>query len=354
MNTEIDVANSRMHGWKRWLIRLVFWSVVVVALVFWAREVAIVVASMLLVLLIVYFWIVYKIKKWLKPLENMNLFPTEIHLLPAKHIEAHHGEEEQHNSETLLRFGFESIGFFTVDAMPGVNVHAFVHPEKSAYAAVYDEQSLGVWVDIVSEYRDGSYFTITTNKAVPDMERPPDKIVERYEGEDLGEMFTQFLEARPDGEWRPVSREGFAESVERYFAEEQAWQMERVDQEEEFARQLRESFLEASGWSAIEWDRKQHRVIFIHDHLGKDEVEELYMDGWHVDEGDDEEYDAMYDAEADRAKRLAKSLKPREAMAAMIEKTSGKGQFEKLLAIQSPVEADVYLTPEQPDDWDES
>ena len=119
------------------------------------------------------------------------------------------------------------------------------------------------------------------------------------------------------------------------------WTRERCDYREQLDRQLREEFLAWSGWSAIDWDRKQSRVVFIHDELRSHEVVDAYLSALHLE---DEHEHAR---EKQRAETLVQETTKTAALEKMIQESPHKVALEKLMELTTPVRANVYLSPEE-------
>ena len=62
----------------------------------------------------------------------------------------------------LLRAGFNELGSYSVDKMPGVLIRVLHHPQTYVAAHIYDHPRVGSWVEFVTRYSDGSSHTLTT------------------------------------------------------------------------------------------------------------------------------------------------------------------------------------------------
>jgi hypothetical protein len=336
-----------MPEWKKWLIRIVFWGVVVACIVLWPRGVGAVVAGLAVFALVVYWWIKRKIKKFLAPLQNLDLFPTEIKLKRQRRVKWHHGDTVKDCVRALTDLSFAEISCFTVDKTPDLNMFAFIKSAESMFAVVYDEEFQGVWVDLVIPFADGAYVTYTNTKHPEVFDRPPDKPIERFPDYDIQTLYQTFRQQCAPKQRRQISEDDFVRMFEEYFAQERAWQVENMEETEALEQSLQEAFLEEIGWSAIEWDRKQHRVVFIHDRKKKGELVDIYTSGLYLEDS------GQHNSEEERAKTLAAKMPARAAFAAMVEQMPAARGFTKLLELTSPIGADVYLLPEPPDGWDD-
>ena len=195
-------------------------------------------------------------------------------------------------------------------------------------------------VDFVTSFTDGSYVTYSTTTIAEGTERPPTMPIERFAGSSPIEVLEKLLKERPDKLRNTVSPEGFVPCIEGYVAKEAAWRQSQYERDEQRRQELEEAFLEQSGWSAIQWDRNQERVIFIHDELRPDEVADAYTECL-----EELEEDACR-REEHRAKRVAKSKPARQAFAELVGLAPESVVFEKLAELTNPVPVDVYMAPE--------
>lgn len=62
----------------------------------------------------------------------------------------------------LVRVGFNDLGTYSVDKMPGVLIRVLFQPQTYVAAHVYDHPRVGSWVEFAIRYTDGSSHTLTT------------------------------------------------------------------------------------------------------------------------------------------------------------------------------------------------
>ncbi len=331
-------AKRTMPTWKKWLIRVIFWGVIIGAIVAWPQGVGAVLAGGAILLLVLVLWIKYKIKKFLAPLQDLELFPESIKLTLQEKVSWNKADLVAAASEAIKASGFEPIGTFTINKSTNQFVEAFMNEKESAYAVVYDFPFTDVVVDYVSEFEDGSCFTCSNTQLPEILEYPSGRTVDRHPGMDAGPLYEEFVSARPDGPRMPVSADGFVARFEQYHAEVMAWNREQVDYREKLAQALHEEFLAQSNWSAIEWDRKQNRVVFVHDALPSREVVDMYVSALCLeDEGE-------FDREKKRAEALVKEATKTDAFERMIQESPHQVGLEKLMELTTPVRANVYLS----------
>ncbi len=333
------MSRRRLPAWLVWTIRAALLAVVVTALVYSPRGVMTVVAGILIAAVVIYWWLRRKFKKLIGPLADMDFFPDRIQLQLQKRAAWTHEEEASRQESALLELGYKSLGRFTIDKTPGVLLGGFHGTSPPSFAVINDWEHLDVNLDFVCRFEDGSYLTCTSSSVTEVLERPPHMPIVRLPEADphsLHERFVAEIGGRPVA---PLTPDEFTSLYETYHAEHQAWQLENAEQNEQLERAIRESFLESAGWSAIEWDRKRERVVFVHDSLQKWIVAETYLDAHDFD-------DDLYDREEVRAKEVCAELPPRRAFAALLESAPGGSGVSKLLELSEPVPVDAYLEPE--------
>lgn len=67
-------------------------------------------------------------------------------------------------TQPLLAGGFQDVGVFKVDKMPGVKVNLLVKTDDFIMASVYEHLQAGTWIELVSHYDNGDCATLTTMK----------------------------------------------------------------------------------------------------------------------------------------------------------------------------------------------
>jgi hypothetical protein len=328
--------------WKKWLVRLIFWGFIIFAIIKWPQGVGAVLAGGAILLLALIFWIKYKIRKWLKPLENFKLFYPELTLIGQEKVSWNHPEAMEKQIEELRTSGFRQIGSYKLQEMNAANIFAALNEKEAIYAAVYDLPRVDVMLDLVTIYEDNTTFTCSNSEIAGFLQRPPGKLVERHPGLGAEELLRELLKNRPDKPRLAVKPEDFVPRFERYHKELMEWQHIHAESVEKLNRELREEFLAKANWSAIEWDRKQNRVVIIHDQMPENEVVDAYR-SWLPDCGDEQE-----DGRNQQIENIAHESPRLAAFERMIREVPHHPPFEKIVELTSPVPACVYLSPERP------
>ncbi len=349
MTEERRARHRSLSGWRLWLLRAVLLAVVVTPAILWPKGLAITLSALLVTCLAVYWWIRYKIRKFTKPFRDFELFPTQVKVTKQRRPKIHNDQAVSGAESKVAELDFVPVGYFTVDNMPGVTMSAFIHRDEQTFGVVYDQEFLEPWMDFICEHSDGSNFTVSNTSMPSVFDDPPDKPIVRIAGEPPAALFRAYLDQRPGKERRRLSGEIFASSFERYFAERAAWQQEEAEQQEELDQEIREAFLRKSQWTAIEWDRNQERVIFLHQNLKSWEVAGHLTGSLNSISSED------FEKEERQAEKLAGELAPIAAFEEILASSAHGQEFEKLMELSEPVPVHVYLGPEldEDDEWEE-
>lgn len=290
--------------------------------------------------------------------------PPRIHLVSLEGEAWTDPAEVDRLADPLPALGFDPVGVYAVEEMAGLTVAAWVHPERRVTAVVYEHPQAGVWLDLVTRYRDGRRLTYANTKTGSGVDHAPGHIVERYPGLGTVELFHRHVAQRDDGEFEPVSAVAFVERFEHAYADEMDWRNARGGTSIEEIRAIAEAmgqscdesvltavrtvearraaealnetllerFLAESSLSAGEWERLRERVVVIHDRTTEDMVLEIFAES--DDEGMDEP--TLLDFS---------ELTPRIAFARRNQLLPEAKQYRKIGTVQGPVEADVYAGP---------
>lgn len=261
---------------------------------------------LLLLALKVFVWFLKrKLSHWMESLGGSAQVPLDITLLPLDSVQWDNPQVESHGLD-FQQQGMASVGAFSIAEMPGVRLTAWHHPDKNLFGVVYEHSQAGVWCDLVSRYANGTSCTHTTapesgldpNPDHPNhrigstcpkqlmqvhlQDRPPDALAHGPE-----EFVQLFQEAyRRDRQWRlargtrrheivqvaALSGKNYDSSVL-----DQAYHTQMAQERAELHSLLRRKFLEKTQLSAAEWDQVQDRLVFIHDQLEPEELEELHF-----------------------------------------------------------------------------
>lgn len=355
--------------------------------------------ALALVAAAIYFWLRYKISRWV---ENMTdqlthglgvigpagafLIPLRIHLEETADADWVDYEALQDATDQLTTRGFELISDYDIEPA-GIAARGLLNRDEAIYGVIYQHPLMDekTWVDLFTPYADGTSVTFSTSADGTLLDPPPGIRRQVFVEDSASQLFERMLRTRPDAERAQVSAERFARDFEDYYAREMDWRIERggpsrgeieraaakADAEvtDELVRQihelwsahvaehqqaiLREKFPECANLSSNEYRRVRDRLIFIHDGMTSEMLFESienclpYPD---EDDGDEDGYalaEAEYERMLERAARLAEHKPPREAFSEFIRTLPDQNLFEHLQSIDAPVAADVYVGPER-------
>ena len=299
--------------------------------------------------------------------------PLRIKLEPLEAVDWQESDEAEALIEPLRTAGFQEIGGFAME--PGeVTMQAFQLPEENVYAIVYEHPQAGVWLELVTRYRDGGKLTYAT-LADTLLDRAENNVIRYYERMPADELLKRFLAERPAKPMEPVRAGDFAAYFEQAYAENMDWIIARggpteaeirrhcekkgeecspllvtairgrwaVAIDEFYGEQLQERFLSNSGVNTGRWERIRDRVIFIHDHMAPARLEELCEHEFDEDEDDD----GLYDTRPASSALADGDSSPRKLFARWNRGRANGERYEKIGEVAAPVAADVYLSPEE-------
>jgi len=280
----------------------------------------------------------------------------------------------------LEQRGFERAGDFQVNPIPaGLRLRLLANEAQGVHAAVYDHGQTGVWLDLITAYRDGRVLT-TASMRDHLMDAMPNKKILFYEGAETGWLLDEHLAKRPVGDWIRVTASELPDRFLTKYAEEMDWRGERGGPTvEEIARiaerdgtdlptEMADAIRDAWQTAFHEHRTRQLREAFGHfRELSPDDMENgaLIYNGMPVyviaealeslrylfEPGPDEDDgDIDYDREERQARELADRVAAVGARAAFAELTRdwlGRSGFERLATVESPLPADLYRLPDE-------
>lgn len=287
----------------------------------------------------------------------------------------------------LEQRGFERAGDFQVNPIPaGLQLRLLANEAQGVQSAIYNHGQAGVWIDLVTRYRDGR---VVTTSSMRDhlMDSMPTKTIHFHEGAEPGWLLEEHLGKRAVGDWLRVSVAELPDLFQRVYGEEMDWRGERggptveeisriaerdgTDLPTEMAdaireawqtafhehrtRQLREAFAEVRTVSPADIETgvliyNGMPVSVIGDAL--DTLRYLFEPGPDDDDGEDDDA---------REERLARELADRvaevgarTAFAQLTGDWLGRNGFRLVATVESPLPADLYRLPDEDEDTDDS
>jgi hypothetical protein len=323
--------------------------------------------------------------------------PFRITLRPATGPEWNEPEVVERASCELERNGYGRAGDFVVPELNDMPLRGFVHPVSGVTVALYESSVTDLLVaDVVAFLFDDTSITVT-NAPDTGLERPPFARLTRRDINlnanpigivDLHDVVTREREGRRMDE-TPVER--FAERFVGAWSRMMDWHVERggvtteevrriarsngrprPDDEEvrrlraqwveairEFVEaRIRDRFLRTGAMPAEDWEVKRDRVRFIHERTDVEDLLETLL--WDIAENDshiesDEDEDENYrDGQLQQRLRSAfDGTNVRDGFRKVLPLLPENLQWRYLCKVAGDYPADVYLTPQQAEDYDE-
>jgi len=122
----------------------------------------------------------------------------------------------------LCEQGFEDAGAFTVEGLPGTTVQLLAHRAHSMYAALWQSERAGSWVDLSTNYPGGHTCTFTTLTGTGLEGRPGHTIVRAPAMRPL-DLFLRHSSERAMGVFRPASPQQAVTEIENAYMLWRAW-----------------------------------------------------------------------------------------------------------------------------------
>lgn len=283
--------------------------------------------------------------------------------------------------EALKGFDFSDVGPFEIVDFPEVRLQGLVNSSKTITAIVHDHPEWGIFLDLQTIYQGGSTYCQTNSHRHDRLDQQPGHEFIYVDTNGVPARLARFLAERPDRPMRRVAPVEFVAEFERDHADMVDWRFAQgimSDREirdlnrakgnavtdaqvaelrrqliekgnNELDKSLRERFLDSRPWPAEERAELGPSLVIVHDALPADRVREwfpiLIDDEFQADRRARESalYGEAIDGESTPDQAPSRqTLQPRPAFVALNERSKPEGRFEKLGALDWPVEADVY------------
>ena len=123
--------------------------------------------------------------------------------------------------------GFEEIGQYRVQEIPGMVLAAFAQKYLSVCAVVYTHPLVGCFLDMHSENEEGRSLTVSNAPTGDELDQPPGrrKIVDKTLT--AVEMYDLILRERPAPPHKQFDASNFVDEFEAAYAKEMDWRMSR-------------------------------------------------------------------------------------------------------------------------------
>jgi len=153
--------------------------------------------------------------------------PDRIYLARVAEARWRTGEARELAEKQLAAAGFVEAGVYLVREMPGLTLGLHAHPEKQAYAILYELPRSGFWTEFVTRYADGTLATFTTLDAL-EVDQPEGSVYASVPKLPVAELWKKMLAERPDKPMRDCTRARAAQDFERGYADSMAHHKRRA------------------------------------------------------------------------------------------------------------------------------
>jgi hypothetical protein len=308
-----------------------------------------------------------KLKTAMEGLSDLKyaVVPPRIHLSPEPVPAWKDAPAVEALAQPLRDAGFEDIGAFGTQEMDYLRLRALAHPAHSVYAAVYEHDKAGVFMDLVTRYQDGTSVTYSTNVIGEELRQRPGHLTVRDAASGSGGLLQRMLAERPQAPMEPATADAFTADFEQAYADSMDWRnsqefdpdeirraagRELTDEEMEAMREAQEAqaaealmtalyerFSRQTTTTGAEWDRIKENLVFVHERLSPDQLQEL-VDDWYNGRLRDEAHEV--DPE------FKTGISSRQAFIWFNDSLPEARRFKKIGELAEPVACDVYLPPE--------
>lgn len=300
----------------------------------------------------------------------------------------------------LERLGYQRAGDFVVPELNDMPLRGFAHPESGVVAALYENPANDLLVaDLVAFYFDDTSCTVS-NAPETGLERPP---FARLLGVDMNlnanplavvELHDAVSREREGRRMDEVPVERFAECFTKAWARTMDWHVERggVGPDEvrrvaelggqpppddaavelvreqwtaairEFVEErIQDRFLRTGAMSAADWEAKRDRVRFIHERMDLPDLIDtlawaVVESNSHIDADEDEDEEAedqRVEIAREPLQRAFNGASVRDGFRSALPLMPEHLRWEYLCKVAGDYPADVYLMPQDADDYED-
>jgi hypothetical protein len=142
----------------------------------------------------------------------------------------------QQQAAPLVRAGFNDLGTYSVDKMPGVLLRMLFQPQTYVSVQVCEHPKVGGWIEFATRYADGSSDFLTT---LPDqgIAQPPFVRTNRAaKGTPTDSLYQQHLKQRQSSGIKPVSHNEVVREFEVAYMRYMIWKNNKGLKPEEVAQ----------------------------------------------------------------------------------------------------------------------
>ena len=142
------------------------------------------------------FFIVFlsRLKTLLKLAKGAGSTPVRIHLSEAPApVQWKKSAEQEKCREFALKNGFQDLGSYSVDEMPGTVLNGFTKPQEGTNLIFYEHPIAGFWVELATRYADDSGITVSNAPRGGELDARPGRKKISAVGKDLPELYELLL-----------------------------------------------------------------------------------------------------------------------------------------------------------------
>jgi len=122
--------------------------------------------------------------------------------------------------------GFADVGVF--DLKPAaIRTLALLDAKRSIWGLVCEQPKIGLWLQLVTEFEDGTSITYSTDARATILDPAPQQILKSLPEMNAKELIAAFVAERPEGAMKPVIAEKFPTVFESSWARCMDWRISR-------------------------------------------------------------------------------------------------------------------------------
>lgn len=320
-----------------WLIRIVVITLLTAAVIksptaFVAALLGVILAGYLFVI-----WLKWKFWRIVSPLADVGNMTREVTLNLQKTDRPFSNPDKVNaNIAVLKEKGFSILGTFTARQLHRTNIVVANNQPEGMHAIIIDIEHLGVTTEFCSRYEDGKSFTCSNTRLPAVLPRPDIHPISSFPEADVQTVLSQFMALRPPTAICKIEDVAIPAQIESLYNEIKVYEIETIEKTANTEAQLLENFIINSGWSAIEWHRRQNNIIIVHNGIKDYDLVSRYEN---LMDTEDEQYQAL----KGKIESIIKKNTPIDAFKILSSEIPLKHRLEKVLELDAPVPAHVYL-----------
>jgi hypothetical protein len=325
-----------------WLTRILIIVLLLAAVIKSPTAFVAALAGVILAGYLLFLWLKWKFWRFIAPLTEMGRMTNEVTLTLLKMNRPFHNPEKVNaDIAALKQNGFTILGTYTAKQLPTTNIVVANNQPENVHAIIMDMEFQPVITEFCSRYESGASFTCSNTIMPAFLPRPDNHPISRLPKSDAQTVLNHFKATRPAANLCQIPDAEVVSQIEALYNEIKVYEVETIENTTGTEALLLENFIIQSGWSAIEWHRKQNDIIIIHDKIKDYELISKYEEM--VDDEDEQ-----YQKRKGRAESIIKNNTPINAFKILITEIPTKQRLEKIQELTEPIPAHVYLKKSAP------